>query len=660
MKLYVRGLFFFLLIFPTCFVFAQKKPIKLHEIPEVMEQLFDYHIDHKELTPTIAKRMIKIYIEQFDMQRFYLLEKEVQSFFKITDEQAKYIIKRMRKGDFSDFKKINDACVNAIERARENRKIIFKEIVNDNISLPGCPISAKDNHERQKNQVALFQKLKTYILQFFSCHEKAMILDNENRREQLFSLLEKRLVRYEDSYLSKDEKYFTLHLLKAFAKSLDAHSAFFSDEEAHEMRMNLEKQFEGIGVVLTEGIDGIIITDILKNSPAYYSKKIEVDDIIVEINGRLIKDMKFEDVLLEMRPRNNKEITLGLARVESIEQLPIIKPMWRVKLKCKPIVMEEERLSYSYEPYGNSIIGMISLKSFYENNNGLTAEKDLKEAISFLQSKGNLKGLVLDLRENAGGFLSQAVKVAGVFLTNGVVVISKYAQGEMKYLRSMNFQKTFHGPLIILTSKLSASASEIVAQTLQDYGVALVVGDSRTFGKGSIQYQTVTDENSDIFFKITVGKYYTVSGKSTQIEGVRADIVVPTAISPYPYGERFLEYPLPNDRIAAAYNDPLTDLDSIARKWFKKNYIPMLQKRVAFWQKLVPQLRKNSEYRLNHDPNFKEFTKKLEATKKRLDGKKETTKDKEWNYGTEDLQIIEAKNILKDMIYLEAKSRQKS
>src|SRR5262249_53796114 len=158
-------------------------------------------------------------------------------------------------------------------------------------------------------------------------------------------------------------------------------------------------------------------------------------------------------------------------------------------------------------------------------------------------------GLVLDLRENAGGFLSQAVKVSGIFLSNGIVVISKYSRGDVHFLRNIVGRSYFNGPLVILTSKMSASASEIVAQALQDYGVGIVVGDERTFGKGSIQYQTVTDMSTDLFFKVTVGKYYTASGRTTQIEGVKTDIVVPTHYAPYHIGERYLEYPLSADKV---------------------------------------------------------------------------------------------------------------
>ncbi len=318
--------------------------------------------------------------------------------------------------------------------------------------------------------------------------------------------------------------------------------------------------------------------------------------------------------------------------------------------------MKEERIQTGFEKFGDGVIGKISLHSFYESSDGISSEKDIKEAIRSFQEKGELHGLVLDLRENSGGFLSQAVKVSGLFVSNGIIVVSKYGKGELHYLRNIVGRSFFNGPIVVLTSKMSASASEIVAQALQDYGVAIVVGDERTFGKGSIQYQTVTDEKADLFFKVTVGRYYTVSGKSTQIDGVVADIVVPTQYAPYNIGEKFLEYPLPQDQVAAAYNDPLTDLDEKTRKLFQQRYLPYLQRVVPFWKRMLPALRKNSAYRMAHDTKFQTFLKKQDKIKARASLLPVNTVDDQIQSGMEDLQMNEAVNIVKDMIYMEAQA----
>lgn len=225
-------------------------------------------------------------------------------------------------------------------------------------------------------------------------------------------------------------------------------------------------------------------------------------------------------------------------------------------------------------------------------------------------------------------------------------------QGETKYLRSIDNKVYFDGPLVILTSKASASAAEIVALALQDYGRAVIVGDKKTYGKGSIQYQTVTDHNAKAHYKVTVGKYYTVSGRSAQIEGVKADIVVPTEYYCHKIGEEFLEYPLDNDKVAAAYEDRLTDIDSKSKPWFEKNYIPFLQKKQDRWLNMLSDLKKNSVFRLEHDLNYALFYEGIQNYVKAQESSSPFSLSKKTNWGVEDLQMAEAVNILKDMVIL--------
>lgn len=419
------------------------------------------------------------------------------------------------------------------------------------------------------------------------------------------------------------------------------------------MRFSLEKQFEGVGVILSEGIDGVIIADLLEGSPAEQSGQIQVNDLLVEIDGRSLSKSSFEDVLDQLKKRDHSEIILGFKRLD-----PVYKneTFFRVALKKRPITMKEDRIQTGIEEMDGGIIGKIALHSFYENSDGISSERDVKEAIRQFREQGKLKGLILDLRENSGGFLGQAVRVAGLFVSNGVIVISKYGKGEIHYLRNIVGKSFFNGPLIILTSKMSASASEIVAQCLQDYGVALIVGDERTFGKGSIQYQTITDEHAELFFKVTVGRYYTVSGRGTQIDGVIADIVVPTQYAPYNIGERYLEYPLSPDQVESAYIDPLIDLDEKTRLLFQKRYLPNLQQVVPFWKDALPILKKSSTMRIAENEGFQKFLKKQEQVKARQVEGLVNAVDEPLHISLEDFQMQEAVNIVKDMIYIESEA----
>lgn len=637
------GSFFFCFLVPV-FIFSKDALYNQRDIPMVMERLFNYHVENKELNEILVKRIFKLYIESFDFDRIYLLQDEALAFLSISEEKAQGILERIKHDDFSDFYALNEIISRSINRARNNRANFF-QVIKDKLDDERAPQVIKTNFSKNENE--LKRRQIDHFLKFYNNQKKRSNLDLVERKVKVISLYNKKMSKFEEDFSLENprvEHFFTIHYLKAFSKSLDAHTYFFSEEEAREMRVSLEKRFEGIGVVLVETIDGVMISDMINNSPAKESEKVQAGDLLVEINKQNVQNFTFEEVLKAMKQKEKGKIELGLQRNNS-------KEIIRVSLAVRPIDMEEERVSCTYEPYGDGFIGKLSLKSFYENQEGVSSEKDIKNAIVKLRKIGKLKGLILDLRENAGGFLSQAIKVAGLFMSNGVVAISKYSNEELKYLRTLEGSAFFNGPLVILTSKMSASASEIVAQALQDYGVAIIVGDETTFGKGSIQYQTVTNENADFYFKVTIGRYYTVSGRSTQIEGVKADIVVPSHYSPYEVGERYLEYSLPSDRIKNAYDDSLQDLAPKVKRLFQANYLPDLQKVVTFWTKMLPALRENSKFRLSHDPNFKVFLRKLEETKAKIGGIE--IESKNLNYGLEDLQMQESINIVKDMIMME-------
>jgi carboxyl-terminal processing protease len=600
---------------------------------------------------------MKICIEYFDPEKVYLTAGEVDAYVNMSDRRAMEMMGRLKNRDYSDFVALNGVLQQSIVRAQAARVFLARELVSSKEELAPPRLAAAMQYANDEGQV--IERQKNRMLRFYSFHKARTRLDSAERKFKVFELFEKKAQRLENNFLfltmdsvpmNRDqiEHLLTLRILKAFAKSLDTHTSFFSPEEAFEMRMTLEKQFEGVGVVLSEGIDGVMIAELIKGGPAEQSGQIQINDLLVEVDGMSTDGAPFEQVLEMLKKKEHGEIILGFKRVHSSDE-----QVFRVPLLKRAIVMNETRIQVGYTRVEGGVIGKIALHSFYESSNGISSEKDIKDAINSFREKGELLGLVLDLRENSGGFLSQAVKVAGLFMANGVVVISKYGKGEVHYLRNIVAKPYFSGPLVVLTSKMSASASEIVAQALQDYGVALVVGDQRTFGKGSIQYQTVTDEQADMFFKVTVGRYYTASGKSTQIDGVIADIVVPSHYAPYRIGEMYLEYPLPQDHVAAAYVDPLSDLDDKTRRLFEMRYMPFTQRVVQFWKKNLPELKKNSMQRMANHPAFQALQAKHEVIAARAGLLAPNTVDEQLKVGREDIQMDEAVNIVQDMIEIE-------
>lgn len=615
----------------------------LDDVQPVVEEMLNYHVEYKEFGAPLMQRTFKLFIDHFDPFKVYLTAAEIEPYLSLSDKKATQAAQSYQFNRYPDFVALNALIAKAIERNIEWRE----ELQRGQIVTAKAPeaVVGESYLEYASNEIQLKERLQKQLLLLLWEEHKKGIKDkwDPETREKIGAYWNKRYVRHERNYAKDNGSLLAQHILKAAARSLDAHSAFYTAEEALEMRASLEKQFEGIGVVLKEGVDGIVIADLLPGGPAERSGLISIGDIMMEINGYSLADASYDEALKMLQNRDLPYIEVGVKRQKT--ESPGDEFL-RVKLKREKILLEQERVRYTSEPVEGGIIGKIILSSFYESEDGSSCERDLREAIRSLKREGPLKGLVLDIRENSGGFLNQAIRVAGLFMTSGVVVISKYSQGQVRYLRNIDGRIYYDGPLVILTSQASASAAEIVAQALQDYGTALVVGDERTYGKGTIQYQTVTDARAQAYFKVTIGRYYTVSGRSTQMDGVKADLVVPTPFAAFRIGERYLEYSLRSDRMPSAYHDPLSDLDIQTKAWFQKNYLPNLQLKQSRWQEMLPELRKKSAARMAANPVCRQFMKELHEIQA---VGSPSYANRNWWHG-EDWQITEAIEILKDMI----------
>lgn len=646
----LRAALVLLILCSSLFASQNDTELTSQDVKGVMEGLFELHIDQQEMSALILERSLKIYLNQFDPSHAYLLQEEAFPYLHPNSQLLHAMHQEYARDQYTTYFALNNTIAHSIKRAREWRthwEQNPKKMIADarKVDLGGAP-----DKDYARSKKALKARHYDRMLRFLAFQmEELGIKDASGKESKLIALCEKQVRIMENTYLgvddnnhalssSQQEHQVILRTLKALAQSLDTHTAYYSPEEAFAMKVQLEKGMSGIGVVMREGIDGITIHEIINGGPAAKSGQLHPGDTVVEIDGESIQGAPFRSVLDLMRGKEGTTITLGVVRSSGDYQ--------SVDLVRRQITLNDKRVDVEAEPYGDGYIGKITLHSFYEGADGISSEKDLKNAIDTLRAKGPLYGLVLDMRDNGGGFLTQAVKVSGLFISNGVVVISKYSDGSVKYYRTVEGDKYYDGPLVVLVSKGSASATEIVAQTLQDYGVAVVVGDERTYGKGTIQHQTVTGNGKNSFFKVTVGRYYTVSGKSTQIEGVKSDILVP---SPYHYeelGEGHLDYPLPPDHVAPAYDDNLADIDPFARKWFEKYYTSTLQQRESTWQQLLPTLRANSQKRIAQNQNYQHFLAQI---------KKELQPIDTIEFGTNDLQMDESTNIVKDMIYLQEK-----
>lgn len=634
-----------IIILMTCFIkpsFSEQQLLKPNDVNKVVQQMLTYHVEKREMTPDLLKQSILIYIDQFDPQRNYLLNNEVESFINLSDTNLNKLVEDYKNGDFSLYAELNQIFQDSIKRSRLIRDELIKEIENEKSELNLTSNSKEDDQiwsdpeidlKFPSSESELKSRIKDQLITYLKGQKQYYSEDIvKQKSEEILTLYSKKLSALENKFLfindnneamnaDEQQDMILLYVLKAISRSLDPHTSFFTSNEAKRLQVHLDKKLHGIGVVLQEALDGVLISKLVPGGPAEKSGLIKPNDQLIEMDGKKINGLSMNRIVEMLQGAEGSKVTLVVQRKEE-NAGKVAEKQYTVVLQRLPITINEDRVETSFERYGDGIVGKIILHGFYQGDDGISSEKDVRDAIQKLKKEGQIKGLILDLRDNGGGYLVQAVKVAGLFIKSGVVVISKYNTGELKYYRDTDGQVEYDGPLVILTSKATASAAEIVAQTLQDYGVAIIVGDPHTYGKGSIQTQMSDPEVAGgSTFKVTIGKYYTVSGKTPQNIGVIADIPIPGPYWNSHLGEKFLRNSLSNDSAPSAFEDSIQDVDSQSKPWFLQHYLPTLQKKTSFWTNMLPELKQNSALRLTKSGS--------------------NAKDK---------QLTEAVNILKDMI----------
>ncbi|WP_420421416.1 S41 family peptidase [Simkania sp.] len=646
-----RRLIFFCLFFLTGLgqgLFADNFTLGPRNVRETMEKMFAYHVENREFSPLVVRRSFKVYIQQFDPERLYLLKGEVEGFLSIDNRTVNQIIRDYRYDRFPAYAQLNQAIQKAIVRQQKIRQQVVGKILREGPAVLSQALPDED-YDYARDPKELHERVYFRLIREmkYSLKKKGVTDPSPELLQKILIFRESKVTLSEQSYLSQgaeelDNHYLTLHILKAMAKSLDAHSGYYSPKEAYEIRANLKKEFSGIGVVFREDFDGIYVADLVQGGPAHRSQQVEIGDALVGLNGQSVTAMHFEEVLDLMKGGSGSKVTLQLQKQKTGEQRS-------VRLIREKIVMNDDRLSVEFEPFADGVIGKINMPDFYDNGGDVSAEKDLREALRTLRNHGKVYGIVLDLRENSGGFLTQAIKVSAMFINGGIIVVSKYADGEVSYARDVDGRYYYGGAFAVLISKASASAAEIVAAALQDHGAALIVGDERSYGKGSMQYQTLTDERATSFFKVTVGRYCTASGRSPQITGVKSDILVPTIFHPYNIGERYLEHPIASDQLTG---EVFGSLSKIKKRSFRDREpisVPYLAPHPSEWRQMLSQLQTNSQERLEKDRNFQFFLKVAEGYRPKRTGFQSRRESIVSNFGAEDLQMKEAVEIVKDM-----------
>lgn len=636
--------YLFLAVIFTLQCEAKLPELTANDVTIKAQEIMETHASHKNLSPELAERILQNYLDLSDPSKLYFIESDIHAWVHPSDELLNQIVLDYNQKRFTVFNQIHESLAKAIVR-RQN--------IEAKIDMENLPTDVKSEEFKNLSWALNEEDLSNRLQRIKSLQKQSASKLTEEMQEKAFQRMTKHRTKFEDEALTKDsvarERLVLSRILKATAASLDSNTVYFTPEEATQFMIHVQQRLFGIGAQLRDDINGFTVVKMVEGGPAALGKELKNKDRIIAVDGEPVVGMDIVDAVELIRGKENTPVILTVIRENITEKGEKGEQSLDITVMRGEVVLKETRYKSSYEPYGNGAIGYLKLFSFYQDQENSSAD-DLRGEIEKLKKEHNLLGVVLDLRYNSGGLLTQAVDVSGLFVRKGIIVSVKDDQGHVQHLRHLDNNIAWDGPLIILVNRASASASEIVAQTLFDYGRALIVGDDRTYGKGS--YQTFTlnatvndDVNPQGEYKVTRGRYYTVSGRTPQLTGIASQIVVPGPISQEEVGEKFSKYPLENDHISPNFKDDLSDVPFLQRDRVRRMYRFGLQERLETYTPYLESLKTNSEQRLSQCANFQNFLNEI--------NKKEPFEaEKIEQFGQNDLQLDETYHIMKDLLIL--------
>jgi len=532
------------------------------------------HYDPKIIDDDFSKSVYDDYIKAIDPQKRFLLKSDIENF-----DQYKLLIDDQIKSSSIDFFNLTyETLMLRVDEVESFYIDILDNPFDFNIDEDlNTDFEQLDYAVGLNDKISIWRKrLKLSTLDGFATkkivqEEKGSIDDSENELksdveleiESRNAILEnlKDFFNFNDDLERKD--WFSIYL-NSIVNQFDPHTVYLAPQAKDVFDQNISGRFQGIGARLLKKNQQVEIAEIIIGGPVWRDKLLNVGDLILGVSQNPdeepvdISIMKLSDAVDLIKGEKGTKVYLMVKRVDGgIEQVEI----------TRDIVELEETYAKSSLIYQESKkFGFITLPSFYIDFNDYgqrNAASDIKKEILKLKNE-NVNGIIMDLRGNGGGSLKTAVDITGFFIDEGPVVQVKSIGGRKEVLKDTDPSVIWDGPLVILVNEFSASASEILAAALQDYNRAIIIGSKQTYGKGTVQ--NVLSLNQFIsgntygelgFIKLTTDKFYRISGGSTQLEGVKSDIVLPNRYSYVDIGERDLENPLSWDQINSANYSPL-------------------------------------------------------------------------------------------------------
>lgn len=527
------------------------------------------HFDPIAMNDEFSTKLFSGFLESLDPTKRYFYESDYKDFEKF----KRSIDDQLKVSDITFFNVTYERLMQRISEA----KLIYKEVLSQpfdfsedevfNTDYDKTPYAKnkKELRERWRQQLK-FSALSYYNDVYKEEEQKKekddayeMKTESQIEQEAREATLKNMDVFFNDNLEDfKREDWFSTYI-DAIVGEFDPHTYYLMPKSKEDFNERMAGKLEGIGAQLQKRMDNIKIIGLISGGPAWRSKELEVEDVILKVkqeNEEIPIDlvgMRINDAIKYIKGPKDTKVTLTIKKVDgTIKDVTLVRDVIEInETYAKASVVKKDGVKF----------GVINLPSFYvdfEDYKKLNAAADVKRAIENLKSEG-MEGLILDLRDNGGGSLPTVVEMAGLFIKDGPIVQVRSTGEPKEVLKDRDKSITWEGPLVILVNELSASASEIMAAAMQDYKRAIIIGSKQTYGKGTVQ--NVLNLNNLVrnnasgdlgALALTTQKYYRISGGSVQLEGVKSDVQVPDKFSFIEVGEKDKSNALPWDEIDSA------------------------------------------------------------------------------------------------------------
>jgi carboxyl-terminal processing protease len=593
--------------FNSTFVRAEEKPNAAdpRQVAITVGRLLEQgHYSRQKLDAEMSKRILETYLQNLDYSKLFFTQEDVDQF---TQKYAGTLGDSILLGDLQPAKEIHG---------------VFKARVEDRVAKIH-QLLKKDYNFKSSRTVALDRRKEPWPA---NIAEADVLWKDRIEGELLQERLNKLAVdpgpkvvgrRYDQllkSVEERDDEDLDQLFLNAVAQSYDPHSEYLGRSDLESFEINMRLSLTGIGAELRSDDGYAKVQRLLPGGPAQMSAKMSVGDRIAAVaQGKDAfvdtVDMKLDKVVEMIRGKKGTVVRLQVipANANDPSKRRVVE-LVRDNVKLTEQEAKAEIIEKQLPDGSIRKLGWITLPSFYQDmeksRTGKSTSRDVAALLKRLNQE-QIQGLIIDLRRDGGGSLDEAIKMSGLFINQGPVVQVKDANADIDVLKDREGNALYTGPMIVLVNKLSASASEIFAAAMQDYGRALIIGDSSTFGKGTVQTMLElgrfmpmlgSSSNDAGALKLTVQKFYRVAGGSTQLRGVVSDIKLPSLTDNSEFGESALQHPLAYDEVEPAPIDVAANRKPLS----------------------VDELRQRSASRVSQDPQFQDISDDIRQLDERL------------------------------------------